>query len=292
MMGWFLLLSRRVTRIPHRLYWEVRIWILTLPRLWWINRYGHASILEAGGPVVSLTSYGIRVRTVYLTIESIARGYKRPSRIILWVEDDSSFRNPPAPLRRLVRRGLEIRLCTSYGPHTKYFPYVETQDHFHVPLVTADDDQLYPRDWLKTLAEGYGTFPTAINCHWALAIGLQDKLAKYTSWGRCGSTEPNFRQIALGVSGVIYPPAFLRILKAAGSAFQSCCPKADDLWLHVQALRAGYKIRQLRSEPLQCLQVPGSQGIALGKENKDDGGNDRQVEATYTAEDINRMLEV
>ena len=282
--------SRRIRRIPHRLYWEVRVWVLSLPPLWWNNRYGRASIRDARGPVVCLTSYGTRVRTVYLTIESIARGYKRPSRIILWIEDDALFKAPPKQLRRLIRRGLELRLCKSYGPHTKYFPYVDTQDHFDAPLVTADDDQLYPRDWLETLTEGYSNFPTAINCHWALPIGLKDGIAKYTSWGRCGSIEPNFRQIALGVSGVIYPPAFLRTLKAAGSAFQSCCPKADDVWLHVQALRAGYRIRQLRSEALLCLQIPGSQVLALGRANYA-GGNDQQIRATYTAADIKRMLD-
>jgi hypothetical protein len=189
-----------------------------------------------------------------------------------------------------MRRGLEIRLCKSYGPHTKYFPYVDAQDHFDVPLVTADDDQLYPQDWLQRLTEGYRNFPTAINCHWALPIGFKDGIAKYTSWDRCGSMEPTFRQIALGVSGVIYPPAFLRTLKAAGSAFQSCCPKADDIWLHVQALRAGCKIRQLQSKALECLQIPGSQGLALGRANYG-GGNDQQIEATYTPADIEKMLQ-
>jgi hypothetical protein len=291
-MGGLSLLFQRSRRIPSRLYREVRIWIVSLPRLWWANRYGRAPIREANGPVVSLTTHGVRVRTVYLTIESIARGYKRPSRIILWVEDEELSANLPQSLLRLKRRGLEIRSCRNYGPHKKYYPYLESQEVFAGPLATADDDVIYPRYWLSGLFDAHKEFPTCVNCYRARVMTLQNgSIAPYREWPLCNSSEPRYRTVATGESGIIYPSTFLTKLKTAGNRFESCCPKADDLWLHVQALRAGYKIRQLRSKALDCLQVPGSQGIALGKENYDAGGNDRQVEATYTAADIKRVLE-
>jgi hypothetical protein len=93
--------------------------------------------------------------------------------------------------------------------------------------------------------------------------------------------------------GVIYPPSFLAVLKRAGAAFKDCCPQGDDLWLHVQALRAGLKVRQiLPSLPYFSFQgVPGSQQSALSYENVTYGdGNDRQVRATYTEADV-RLLQ-
>jgi hypothetical protein len=82
-------------------------------------------------------------------------------------------------------------------------------------------------------------------------------------------------------------------LKRAGTAFKDCCPQGDDLWLHVQALRAGLKVRQiLPSLPYFSFQgVPGSQQSALSYENVTYGdGNDRQVRATYTEADV-RLLQ-
>ncbi len=289
---------RRIHRIPHYLYWTLGSftikYVAPLPvvsRLWLINRYGHAPITRPGGPTVSLTTHGPRVRTAYFTIESIGKGRALPSRIILWLDEKSSFDSPPPSLQRLIRRGLELKLSKNYGPHTKYYPYVATEDTFQVPLVLADDDQLYPRYWLEELVKAGQDYPHALNCHWAAVVALLDgAITNYRAWKRCASPEPSFRHFALGVSGVIYPPALLQALKQAANAFEGCCPRADDLWLQAQALRAGFKTRQIHSKELQSLQTPGSQSIALWKENDRAGGNDRQIKATYTPEDIQIML--
>ena len=58
----------------------------------------------------------------------------------------------------------------------------------------------------------------------------------------CRSTSPSFKNVANGVSGVIYPTRLLEAIKVAGRGFEGCCPKADDLWLHAQTIRAGFKI--------------------------------------------------
>ena len=113
------------------------------------NHFSRSAISIGGhGPVVSLTTYGKRANKAYLAIESIARGSLLPSRLILWLDEQVLYDDLPAPLFRLTRRGLEIKLCKNYGPHKKYYPYVESQTTFTSPLVTADDDTIYPRSWL------------------------------------------------------------------------------------------------------------------------------------------------
>ncbi len=258
------------------------------------NRFGNAPVTRPGGPVVSLTTYGKRSRKVHLTIESIADGQALPSRLILWIDDKSLFHNLPEPIRRLQKRGLEVKLCKNYGPHTKYYPYLESQETFDTPLVTADDDMFYPRFWLKRLVEAHQKFPELVNCYFSHAIEV-DRMGftKYSTWELVDSTMPSIRHLAAGVAGVIYPPSFLTVLKQAGTAFEACCPKGDDLWLHVQALRAGYKVRQVlpRLPYFWFHAVPGTQETALCHENVDFGdGNGRQIKATYNEEDI-RMLQ-
>ena len=122
-------------------------------RLATLNLVSRSRLAGGPGPVVSLTTYGTRIRWSHLAIESIARGSLTPSRTGLWLDDEAAFARLPRPLRRLRRRGLEIRLSENLGPHTKYFPFIEASDSFTGPLVTADDDTIYPRFWLERLAQ-------------------------------------------------------------------------------------------------------------------------------------------
>ncbi len=251
------------------------------------NRSSSHPVTAPGGPEVSITTYGKRVHSVHLTLESIARGQMLPSRLILWLDDPGLLANLPEPLLRLKRRGLEIELTDNYGPHTKYYPYVATRDTFPVPMVTGDDDQLYRNDWLALLVDAHRKFPDCVNAYLAKRARIQNgTLDLYANWVKCSSTEARFSQIALGVSGVIYPPALLAALKAAGTEFLGCCPKADDLWLHVQAVRAGFKIRQISAVPKEFLQIPGSQRQALWMQNCEGAGNDVQIQATYRRSEI------
>ena len=245
-----------------------------------------------GGPVVSLTSYGDRVESVHLAIESIAQGSVLPSRMILWLDQEDIYNNPPESLQRLRRRGLEICLTSNYGPHTKYFPFLNHHHSFSRPLVTADDDILYPVDWLSRLVDASNERPDLINCYRARVIAFSgNELAPYEEWRLCTSTHPASHHFATGVSGVIYPPEFLALLKQAGTGFEDCCPKADDIWLHVQALRHRFLIRQIVERSRHFPMIPGSQRIALQDRNRGqiECGNDRQASLTYNQHDLDFM---
>jgi hypothetical protein len=253
------------------------------------NRFGRSEVATGdAGAVVSLTTYGKRAQDVYLAIESIARGTMLPSRMILWLDDTALFANPGPQLVRLSRRGLEIRFCKNYGPHKKYYPYVEKHREFSAPLVTADDDAIYSRTWLAGLMDAYTRFPENVNCYRARVMLLRDgKIAPYREWPLCESSEPSYRIVATGVSGIIYPPMLLEVLKRAGTGFESTCPRADDLWLHAHAIRSGFKIRQMQQEPANFPHIPGSQAASLWAENCVlDDGNDKQSSATYDASDL------
>ena len=264
---------------------------LTCRMLWLssINRYSNRPVTQSEGPVVSLTSYGKRIQKVYYPIESIGRGTVRPSRLILWLDENAAFDDPPATLRRLMGRGLELRLCNNYGPHTKFYPYVDSEQTFRMPLISADDDVLYPKFWIQGLVEAYQQFPDVINCYLAKTITIcNDQIGNYLGWRINVSTDASYRYMAHGVNGVIYPPSYLMALKRAGKGFEYCCPKADDIWCHVQAIRAGFQVRQIRPKAKRFPALPGTQEDGLWVQNNN-GGNDRQVRATYSVEDFEIM---
>jgi hypothetical protein len=282
-------LIARIMHIPRRLVRESLMWA-QLVRLSLINRYGRSLVTSPSGPVVSLTTFGKRGHSVYLAIESIADGTLRPSRLILWIDEQALFSNLPAALRRLQQRGLEIQSCDDYGPHKKYYPYVNSEDAFDTPFVTVDDDFLYPRYWLKRLVQANQEYPDTLNCYWSKVISINDHgIDKYLTWKDCSSTDDSFRHFGLCGMGAIFPPRLLMALKHAGAAFELCCPRADDIWLNVQALRSGHKVRQILPRLPYCSfhAVPGTQQIALSYENVTYGdGNDRQVTSSYTEMDI------
>ncbi len=261
---------------------------VAMVRAAWRNRLSRASILSPSGPVVSMATYGRRLESAYAAIESIARGCERPSRMMLWLGGRDPRHPLPATLHRLVARGLEVRAVENYGPHTKYFPYLETEDRFTRPLITADDDALYPRTWLLELMRAYRQRPHVIHAFRVHRMELtRGRILAYKEWTPCQDTHPDHRNFATGVSGVIYPPAFLARLKAAGTDFMSCCPRHDDLWLKVQAIRSGFPVAQVRSESTEFMPIPGSQDDQrLSRFNVGAGGAHPQLLATFAADDL------
>jgi hypothetical protein len=89
----------------------------------------------------------------------------------------------------------------------------------------------------------------------------------------------------------LFRSAFQRALQAAGERFTDCCPKADDIWLHVMALRTGTPVRQLHDEAQHFPETWGARRTALHKGNVGSGGNDPQIRASYTADDLARLRE-
>ncbi len=258
------------------------------------NRRSTSSVLDPAGPVVSLTSFGPRIATVHLTLESIAAGSLRPSRLLLWLDDERALQNPPESLRRLSRRGLELAGCPDLGPHKKYFPYVESQDLFAGPLVTADDDVLYPPFWLEGLARAERENPRFVHCYRAhvaeLETGERVRFAPYARWAACETREPSHLHFSTGCSGVSFPAPVLRALKASGNAFLGCCPAADDIWLNLHALRTGFEVAQVTRVPYRFFGILLTQTSGLYRKNLFGGGNDAALAATFTQDDMRRLL--
>lgn len=253
------------------------------------NLTSTAPAVAAGGPVVSLTSFGKRARTVAFTIESIAQGELLPSRLLLWLDEPGLLATPSPLLARLQRRGVEVLQTENWGPHKKYFPFVSSQSEFAVPLVTADDDVLYPKNWLSALMDRHRADSSSVHCYRARVAGLRDgRLAPYASWQECSTTEPSHRHFSIGMAGVLFPPPVLQELRKHGDAFRDTCPRTDDIWLNLQAQRVGAKVRQVRSRPEYFMLLPGTQKSGLLHGNVHDG-NDTALSAVYQPADLERL---
>lgn len=275
---------------PWRRRAGVALWMAQLQRE---HLRSKAPLSGGFGPTVSLTSYGPRIKHVHLTLESIAQGALVPARTILWLSDEALERRMPKNLARLMARGLEVRFTEDLGPHKKYFPYV-MQERIDLPLVTADDDVLYPRFWLAELQRAYAARPGnvhAFRVHVAKLDASGMRFRPYAQWTTCSSTQPSRNNFSTGCSGVLFPPEVLSALRAAGRGFATCCPWADDVWLNLHAQRTGHHVAQVRETSLRFLGVLLTQRSGLFHRNVYRRGNDDALAATFGEADYARLLE-
>jgi len=218
----------------------------------------------------------------------------RPRTLTLWVDVPEAEWRPTPGIRSLMARGLSVRFSDNFGPHTKYFPHCNKSDSPARPLVTADDDILYPSDWLSSLLRAAtasrGEMIVAHRAH-HIELDHRGNIASYMDWSRQQDAVSSARVFATGVSGVFYPVRMLEALRDFGEAFLEVCPKADDIWLHAVALRTRIPVRQAAARPRDFLSVPNTQSGGLGVSNAFSDGNDHQIRRTYSASDLKRLRE-
>ncbi|SBS71225.1 conserved hypothetical protein [uncultured Microbacterium sp.] len=242
--------------------------------------------------MVSLTSYGSRLKTVHIAVESIARSRVRPARFILWVSDAGFVDQLPPSLERLRRRGLEIRACPDYGPHKKQFLYASLLASHKIPLVVCDDDAIYPRQWLRGLMSAHRRHPDLVLAYRAHLVRTEgDVILPYSAWPPAVSEIASYAVMGTGVGGLLYPPLLLDAIREEGEAFIVKAPRADDVWVHYVSVRAGIRTMQIASRWRDYPQIPRTQVGTLYGRNVRDGGNDTQVRQTYGAEEIHRIAQ-
>lgn len=273
-------------------------WLFAQRRSRQLEQLHRAPSLTVGNPTaladVSLTSYGARLESVHLTILSILDGSEAPRTVTLWVDPGTLDVALPPRLAELQGRGLRVQECARrIGPHAKYYPHVSANAPHKHPLVTADDDVLYPTDWLQGLADAHRRSPGIVHCYRAHTFSFDEQGSPlpYNSWPPCTTNAATFTSFATGVSGVIYPPRFLDRLEALGDSFMSVTPRADDVWLHAQAVGDGVRVQQLGSRPRAFPTLPNTQRHALHRTNTAQAGNDGQIRATYSASMLMRITE-
>lgn len=230
--------------------------------------------------IVSLTSFPTRIKAVSQAIETILDQTWMPDRVTLWLADSQFPRREaelPHELLALRSCGLEIFWTKDIKSYKKLVPALKAFPH--EVIVTADDDLLYPRDWLEVLARAYLKDPRSIQACRAHEISFLDEntLAPYASWEKeIGPRAPSFNNFLTGVGGVLFPPKALHSDVLDESAFTALCPRGDDIWFWAMAARNGTKINvPVKSFPLR--HIKGTQEVSLWRDNVDGGENDRAL---------------
>ena len=148
-------------------------------------------------------------------------------------------------------------------------------------IVTADDDILYPKDWMRKLLLSYLKYPKDIHCHRVHQITWnKEEMKPYRQWHhevQTSGTSPDY--FLTGVGGVLYPPYRLDKEVLNQEAFSTLSPTADDIWFWVMALKNKTKIRCIEGAIPKLTYVVGTQEKeSLLTQNNLQGQNDIQLQ--------------
>lgn len=247
---------------------------------------------------VSIATYGHREKWLHLTVESIMRGKTKPSAIFVWRDDD--HKTYSRGLRRLEKCGVRIKeLDRRHRSHKKWFgPAYLQQDTFSRGFVLADDDFIYPKNWmteLQRVVEDNSESLVAWRCKSIRLDQVQENtvIAPYKTWHR-GRRGPKANHINFATSGAgtYVPLRALQVLLESSTNMDHVrlAPTADDIWLNLIALRARISVVGVSEKYLDWPQNP-LQGVSgLADENVGEGKNDETLEACYTDEDVRFLI--
>lgn len=241
--------------------------------------------------IVSLTTFSDRLHKVFLCIESLLRQSVKPDRLILWLEEPDG--EIPASLKRLQRRGLEIKRCKCIRSYAKI---IYTLKEFPMSvIVTCDDDYYYPRDWLRDLLDAYRREPKLIHCYRAhlMEKDARGGLKDYNDWQfkSEGLQGPSMLLFPTGVSGVLYPPGSLDEEVINEDIFMSICPTSDDVWLKAMSLLRGVACKKVSPSLQEFIKIRGTQERALGKINMLGKRNDEQIKEVFEYYKIYQLID-
>lgn len=232
--------------------------------------------------IVSLTSYGQRIRYVFLTIESILQQSYKPRCIYLWLYDS----DVPSGisgwfLKRQQKRGLTISwLKTDMRSYKKLSPLLEKKEIKFSYVVTADDDVLYPRYWLNKFQQHYSANPDYVYCYRARVIscnGTNGELCKYNTWPLADNKNSVANAVLpTGVSGVCYPRGAIDDEVFNYEAIERFCPYADDIWYKMITSSNHFKSKLVVANSIHFTPVLTGFAKGLEKINLLDDYNSRQ----------------
>jgi len=207
--------------------------------------------------IVSLTSFPIRIKKVWLVIETILRQSQKPDAVVLWLSKEQfpSWNTLPTNLLKLRKRGLRIELKDGdLLSHKKY--YYALREFPNDIIITVDDDVFYPTGMIENLMKWHHKFANTVVARYGNKIKVVNKsVSKYQEWEvNFEQTAPDFSVFFGSGGGTLFPPDSLPAETLNKQLFMNLCLYADDIWLNTMC-RLNY-VKIFRAHTCQCSLLP------------------------------------
>lgn len=235
--------------------------------------------------IISLTTYSNFINQVHITIESLMEQTVKPKKIVLWISDKYKDYEIPEILNKQKKRGLEIRKTRDIGSYKKLIPAL--QEFPNNPIITCDDDVIYPIDTIEWLLKAYKNDPAKIYFRRGHKMILKDSkhFIPYNNfiWEMQDLTTDIYNFFT-GVGGVLYPPNCFDSEVFNYEKFSKLAPYADDIWFNAMALKNNtscQKIYTKRNCYIDYDLLKEDSGQRLQAKNVKRNKNDIQLQAVW-----------
>lgn len=188
----------------------------------------------------------------------------------------------PAELLALTEADprLVVRFTPNIGPYRKILPILAEMNGARALVATADDDTIYPVNWLSGLYQAY-LLHGCVVCYRGHQMRRSGReFNRYRSWMLAGiARNPDLYNLPTGKDGVLYDTSFFHPNVLNHVRALQIAPTADDLWLkwHYSALEdvptfvvnTDYRAQTFKDDPF---------GKSLYDVFNRDGGNDATIQ--------------
>ncbi len=275
--------NKKVNEWYNRLF--VRVVNLFLPAYYYVSGFFLNRKLKESSDlnspdkyIISLTSFPVRINTLWLVIESLLRQKEKPDAIMLWLykEDFDGKSSLPKSLLRF-EKWIQIKFCDeNLKPHIKYFYTMKKYPEANI--ITVDDDVIYPSDLIRNLKKSHKKHPNSICSTTTRTIKInKGTIQSYSEWKKpVGPLKKSHQLQQLGVGGVLYPRDSLHKEVFNINALKQMALKADDLWLKVMSSKNNTAVVSLsNARHLKLLPVIIKNDNRLMESNIIEGQNDK-----------------
>jgi hypothetical protein len=164
---------------------------------------------------------------------------------------DRGFAEVPEFIRGRIRRSrhrripLHCHFVENTGPYRKLLPLIEglsPEEQARDPyLITADDDTLYPRDWLMRLLEAQDRLDCVVGFRGRRMVVEEGRLAPYHRWIKHDPSlvEPHPLTVPTGKDGICYRLSQLHVGVRQTQQALRLAGHADDLWFKHHTMLLG-----------------------------------------------------
>lgn len=218
--------------------------------------------------IIALTSFTktrMKLLPKYL-YESLFKYGKTEYKVVLTLYKDD-VKDISEELQLLIDNGMVELIIADENlkSHLKYF-YV-MQKYRDLPIITIDDDTIYPVAAFDYMLEEHYKNPDLVLCRSCQQFTYTNhKINETEKW--LHNPQNNIAQInhAEGYAGILYPPNCLKITDDLIPEIKQCI-KSDDIFLSVLEIRNGIKIYYLPKMRHEfVLSTKGENSISLTKD--------------------------
>ena len=227
--------------------------------------------------IITLTSFSARRTALIKTLQSLILQDEIYDFIVIWLAEQD-YKQMASYLKKYEKYNVQVRLAPRDIKSYKKIFY-SAQLWPKSILITADDDILYHRTWLRELLTAYTPGRKVVVGHRGSLIQSlpNGMVAEYLTWERTFKSDSPKRNIFLtSGGGNLYPPGCFSSNFFRDEIFMKVCPTADDLWQYSMLLLSGYAFQVVESTSKEIITWRGSQKQALWHTNIIHGQNDAQ----------------